>query len=237
MPDEKIRLSTDALIAMIVTEAEERELSELPDIEAMNEAFHPSERFQRKMAALLRKADRRSAYKKAKATAKKLFIAMTVSVSVLFCCLLPAKAVREAVVTTIIEWHDKFVSVIFTSDGTQTEGSFPSISLGFMPDDFILTDSSLPNEDRYYTLFEGPNGAWLSIRALPVQDEQPTFLDNEFSSYYSIEFASHQGLWGIRADNANVLHWEDDGLSFKLSGSLDISEIIQIAENISITSE
>ena len=28
--------------------------------------------------------------------------------------MLPVKAVREAVITTLIEWHDKFVSIIYS---------------------------------------------------------------------------------------------------------------------------
>ena len=30
--------------------------------------------------------------------------------------MLPVKAVREAVITTLIEWHDKFVSVLYVND-------------------------------------------------------------------------------------------------------------------------
>lgn len=52
MNDDKIRISPDALIAMIVTEAQDRELAQMPSLEEMNEDFQPSEKFQRKMEAL-----------------------------------------------------------------------------------------------------------------------------------------------------------------------------------------
>lgn len=52
MNDDKIRISPDALIAMIVTEAQDRELARMPSLEEMNEDFQPSEKFQRKMEAL-----------------------------------------------------------------------------------------------------------------------------------------------------------------------------------------
>ena len=51
MNDDKIRISPDALIAMIVTEAQDRELAQMPSLEEMNEDFQPSEKFQRKMEA------------------------------------------------------------------------------------------------------------------------------------------------------------------------------------------
>ena len=64
MNDDKIRISPDALIAMIVTEAQDRELAQMPSLEEMNEDFQPSEKFQRKMEALVhdtkRKAERKT---------------------------------------------------------------------------------------------------------------------------------------------------------------------------------
>lgn len=39
MTDDKIRISPDALIAMVVTEAQDRELAKMPSIEEMNEVF------------------------------------------------------------------------------------------------------------------------------------------------------------------------------------------------------
>lgn len=54
MNDDKIRISPDALITMIVTEAQNRELAQMPSLEEMNEAFHPSEKFLGKMDSLVR---------------------------------------------------------------------------------------------------------------------------------------------------------------------------------------
>lgn len=52
----EIRISPDALIALVVAEAEDRELSAMPSLEEMNAAFHPSEEFQKKMDRLLKQA-------------------------------------------------------------------------------------------------------------------------------------------------------------------------------------
>lgn len=54
MTDDKIRISPDALIAMVVTEAQDRELAKMPSIEEMNESFQPSEKFLQKMERLVR---------------------------------------------------------------------------------------------------------------------------------------------------------------------------------------
>lgn len=113
MNDDKIRISPDALIAMIVTEAQDRELAQMPSLEEMNEDFQPSEKFQRKMEALVHDTKRKAERKKRLLGIKRFFITLTAAISIFSCTMLPVKAVREAVITTLIEWHDKFVSVIY----------------------------------------------------------------------------------------------------------------------------
>lgn len=113
MNDDKIRISPDALIAMIVTEAQDRELARMPSLEEMNEDFQPSEKFQRKMEALVRDTKRKAERKKRLLNVKRFFITLTAAISIFSCTMLSVKAVREAVITTLIEWHDKFVSIIY----------------------------------------------------------------------------------------------------------------------------
>lgn len=114
MNDDKIRITPDALIAMIVTEAQDRELARMPSLEEMNEDFQPSEKFQRKMEALVRDTKRKAERKKRLLNVKRFFITLTAAISIFSCTMLPVKAVREAVITTLIEWHDKFVSIIYS---------------------------------------------------------------------------------------------------------------------------
>lgn len=52
--NDKIQISADALIAMVVTEAEARELKKMPSIEEMDDAFQPSEQFLKKMEKLVK---------------------------------------------------------------------------------------------------------------------------------------------------------------------------------------
>ena len=116
MNDDKIRISPDALIAMIVMEAQDRELAQMPSLEEMNEDFQPSEKFQRKMEALVHDTKRKAERKKRLLDIKRFFITLTAAISIFSCTMLPVKAVREAVITTLIEWHDKFVSIIYVNE-------------------------------------------------------------------------------------------------------------------------
>lgn len=82
MNDDKIRISPDALIAMIVTEAQDRELAQMPSLEEMNEDFQPSEKFQRKMEALVHDTKRKAERKKRLLGIKRFFITLTAAISI-----------------------------------------------------------------------------------------------------------------------------------------------------------
>lgn len=232
MNDDKIRISPDALIAMIVTEAQDRELARMPSLEEMNEDFQPSEKFQRKMEALVRDTKRKAERKKRLLNVKRFFITLTAAISIFSCTMLPVKAVREAVITTLIEWHDKFVSIIYVNE--ESPVSTFHITPSYIPSGFSQIESSGESTGRYYGQFQNSEGDWFSLRVLPVENSQVTSLDSEFSSYYSISFDNNQAIWGIMDDDSNTLLWESSTLSFQVRGNLSITELIKISEGIEI---
>lgn len=153
MNDDKIRISPDALIAMIVTEAQDRELAQMPSLEEMNEDFQPSEKFQRKMEALVHDTKRKAERKKRLLDIKRFFITLTAAISIFSCTMLPVKAVREAVITTLIEWHDKFVSIIYDAkDGLYGMGDNLMYLWGYRP---VLDDNeAVVYIDEDYVLYD-----------------------------------------------------------------------------------
>jgi hypothetical protein len=75
--NDEIRITPDALISLVVTEAEERELASMPSLKEMNAQFHPSEQFQKKMDRLLKKAHRKEGWVQIWKPTKKVLIAFT----------------------------------------------------------------------------------------------------------------------------------------------------------------
>lgn len=232
MNDDKIRISPDALIAMIVTEAQDRELAQMPSLEEMNEDFQPSEKFQRKMEALVHDTKRKAERKKRLLDIKRFFITLTAAISIFSCTMLPVKAVREAVITTLIEWHDKFVSIIYVNE--ESPVSTFHITPSYIPSGFSQIESSGESTGHYYGQFQNSAGDWFSLRVFPVENTQTISWDNEFSSYYSISFDSNQAIWGIMDDGSNTLLWESNFLAFQVRGNLNITELIKISEGIEV---
>lgn len=230
--DDKIRISPDALIAMIVTEAQDRELAQMPSLEEMNEDFQPSEKFQQKMEALVRDTKRKANRKQRLLDIKHLFITLTAAISIFSCTMLPVKAVREAVITTLIEWHDKFVSIIYVNE--ESSVSTFHITPSYIPEGFSEIESSDEFNSLYYSQFKNPSNDWFHILVLPIESTQKMSLDSEFSTYYSVNFNGIQAIWGIMDDKSNTLLWESGTLSFQVRGNLDLTEIIKISEGIKV---
>lgn len=232
MNDDKIRISPDALIAMIVTEAQDRELAQMPSLEEMNEDFQPSEKFQQKMEALVRDTKRKANRKQRLLDIKHLFITLTAAISIFSCTMLPVKAVREAVITTLIEWHDKIVSIIYVNE--ESSVSTFHITPSYIPEGFSEIESSDEFNSLYYSQFKNPSNDWFHILVLPIESTQKMSLDSEFSTYYSVNFNGIQAIWGIMDDKSNTLLWESGTLSFQVRGNLDLTEIIKISEGIKV---
>lgn len=63
---------------------------------------------------------------------------------------------------------------------------------------------------------------------------QQISLDNEYTTYYSIQFDSHDAIWGSREDGINLLTWSNNDFVYYMSSTLALNELIKIAEDIKI---
>lgn len=234
--NEQIHITPDALISLVVTEAEERELASLPSLEEMNKEFQPSENFQKKMNRLLKKARRKEEWGNIWQPTKKALTVLTTVVTVLTCSFLPAKAVQDAVVNTIIQWQDKFIDIVYSVDESDNMNlNLPlHVKLNYVPSGYLLS-SETSKSDRYMARYASDGDNWYTIRIIAIDSNQSVSLDAEFTKYYSIKFDDHNAIWGIRDDSSNSLVWEESRLSYELIGDINISELLRIAEGITVT--
>lgn len=233
----EIRISPDALIALVVAEAEDRELSAMPSLEEMNAAFHPSEEFQKKMDRLLKQAKRKQERKGAWRATKRLFVVATTVVTAFACILMPVQAVQEAVVSTVLNWRDQFVEILYSKeDDPNAVILLQNVELTYLPEGFTETPSNRTSNTSFWNEYQSENGEWLTVRILPIQDKQSTFVDDEYTHYYQISFDGIDAVLGSTIDGSNVLIWQNDGLTYQVSSSCDLSEIISVAEGIKLDS-
>lgn len=234
---DEIRITPDALISLVVTEAEERELAAMPSLKEMNAQFHPSEQFQKKMEQLLKKARRKDEWAHIWKPTKKVLVAFTSVVTVLAFALLPVKAVQDAVVDTLIQWRDGFMNIIYSAEGEHPQINLPTqIELNYIPEGYTLISEDSSERDRYMASLVADGDEWCTVRIVAIDSSQEISIDNEFTEYYTLEFDGHDAIWGIREDDRNTLLWNENGLSFMIYGNIDISEILKLAEGITVES-
>lgn len=161
--NDEIRITPDALISLVVTEAEERELASMPSLKEMNAQFHPSEQFQKKMDRLLKKAHRKEGWVQIWKPTKKVLIAFTSVVTALTFALLPVQAFQDAVVDTLIQWRDGFMNIVYSQETDRQHFDIASkINLSCILTGFTLTDEETSNQDRYIAEFTSDSGGWYS---------------------------------------------------------------------------
>lgn len=232
MNDDKLCISPDALIAMIVTEAQDRALAQMSGPEAAGDV-QPSDAFLRKMDALVRNPRRKADRKRHLRAAKRLLITLAAAMAIFSCTMLPVKAVRDAVVQTLMTWHDQFVAVSYVSEewGVMPE----SVTLSYLPDGFTLTEVREPKDvGHYYASYDNTEtGAFFTVMIVPIQGRQDVFLDDEHSQYYSITFDGHDAIWGDMFEGQmNDLLWEHNKLACSVEGNISLHELIKIAQGI-----
>ena len=204
MNDDKLCISPDALIAMIVTEAQDRALAQMSGPEAAGDV-QPSDAFLRKMDALVRNTRRKADRKRHLRAAKRLLIALAVAMAIF-------SYVSE-------EWGvmPESVTLSYLPDGfTLTEVSEPK------------------DVGHYYASYDNTEtGAFFTVMIVPIQGRQDVFLDDEHSQYYSITFDGHDAIWGDMFEGQmNDLLWEHNKLACSVEGNISLHELIKIAQGI-----
>lgn len=228
---DEIRISTDAMIALVVAEVEAREMAALPSLQEMNEAFQPSERFQKKMDKLFHSIKSKERMRRWRKAAKRTALCAAVLLSVFSCMMLPVNAVREAVVTTLLDWHEKFVSVVFDAQGSNAQALPDTIEIAYVPDGFSLQEPIWKDANFYDATYENGN-SYFSVQVIAVEDRQIIDVDNEQITFYQIRFGSQDALWGGSDNGYNILLWSRNGFSYVISGTIDLREMIQVSEGI-----
>lgn len=234
----EIRMSADALIALVMAEAEAREMAAMPGPEAMGAAFQPSQRFEKKMRRLLRQARWKKKKREALRAARRMFVVVTTVVTVFTCMLMPARAVREAVVSTVMNWREQFVEVVFEHEEENDVLCLPlRVILTYIPEGFVVTEENIVDGTRFYAEYQKAKKDWFVVRILPVERDQAVALDNEYTSYYQMRFDDTDAIWGIMKDESNELVWQDNGWSFHISSNFGLQEIMKIADGIEFYTE
>ena len=230
MNHDNTKISFEALLQMAVTEADQRDLARLPSNQEMNDAFQPSQRLEKKVEKTLHQRQtarrRRTALRWARNAA-----VVVLGIWVVFTgALVPVQAVQQAAYSTLLEWKEEFTSLFVSSDSAAVTALPEDIQVTYLPEGYTLKSHVQNDLDCIFQYANSSNQLLIQIRL--VQNYSQIDLDNEYSGYYTITFDDISALWIQNDSSMNVLIYEKDDYLFYLAGSMDISELIKIAQGI-----
>lgn len=144
---------------------------------------------------------------------------------------MPAKAVQKAVVTTLIEWQDKFMSVVFSSGDTMEQKLPETIELAYIPDQFTLREPVQQGTHRFFSAYTKGED-YFNVRIWCMENQPQINMDSENTTVCVLRFNGCEAIWGISEKGINTLAWSENNFVYQVSGTIDLKTLIQIAENI-----
>ena len=222
------QVSFDSLLRMAVRETYLQQTNSIPADDKLDEIIHPSDKFEKKMQAMVRRESRNEKLIYFRKITAKVAVVVLLCISLTFGSLLTAKAVRESVATTILEWHDKFTRIFIETD-TQPD-KLPEIRFNYIPEGFELVEEESVNNNLYkvYT-YRNISNNYIRIYINFGDDN----IDNENTTFYLLSIDNVRAMWINKQDN-NQLIISVGYINFNINGNIKLEEIVNIYKNIEI---
>ena len=145
---------------------------------------------------------------------------------------------RAIAINILSQWHEKYVSFIFSSNALPQE--LPEITIGYIPEGYKLVSQN-NDEDKtrtFYVYVNSENEA-LYIDVIAVSGKYKTNYDNEHRTIHYITLDNGLDALYLEGDSIewlNALIWSsaDSKLVFEVVGRLSKEELLKIAAGIKI---
>ena len=165
-----------------------------------------------------------------KKAGKRITASIACLLAVFTCIFAPVEAVQDAVISTVIEWRDKFNQIIFSSD-SKLHSLPATIHIKYWPSGYYV-ESTYQDNSRFHMAAVNKDGLYSTVEILLMDEPQTVLLDNEYSDYYRISFGSNDALWTCHESGNNILTWADQNVLYQVTTAASLNEAIYIAENI-----
>lgn len=225
------KLSFEALLQMAVTEADQRDLARLPSNQEMNDAFQPSQRLEKKVEKTLHQRQNARRRRIALRWARNAAV-VVLGIWVVFTgALVPVQAVQQAAYSTLLEWKEQFTSLFVSSDSSAVTALPEDIQVTYLPEGYTLESESI-SPVIFIQQYSNSFSEKLMIQINQINDKKQIDIDNEYSDYYSLKFDNISALWLQNESKQNTLIYQHGSYLFSITGTIDISELIKIAQGI-----
>lgn len=226
------QVSFDSLLRMAVRETYMDQVNSIPPEDELEKILHTDDNFKNKIKAIVRKENRNEKLIHFSRAAAKVAVVVMVCISLTFASLMTAEAVRESVVTTILEWHDKFTRIFIETDAQPDK--LPEIRFNYIPEGFELdSEKSFVQENYQYFLYKNSDHSFINIYIIMKSKNNGIFIDNEQSNIYVLKIDNKDCLWKYNEYENQFICPFDNGF-YNITSAISIEEIIKIYKNIEI---
>lgn len=158
-------------------------------------------------------------------TAASILIVFSIWNAVMLC----SPSVQAAVVDTIVEFFDKYVSFDFSSkDDNVVVGTH---TVGYIPNGYKLIDTITTEGYEKYIFSNGNDNIFLRIMSTGISE---VGVDSENRTMRPVEIKDYvaYALLHNDSDESTVVIWGDENCSFTLTANLSLSQLIKIANSL-----
>lgn len=184
-----------------------------------------------------RKQEKQKVHKPLRVFKRIVFVAAVLT-SLFAATMMTSATVRNAVAKTMIDWTGRNVGIQFKIDGAPLSALPDGYGPHYIPERFqfkednaiiipSLIDFSYTGEDEFSTL---------TVRASVIRNASRVCLDNEHTTFEMVTFQgveSYVGHWiSLDGTEGYEMVWAKDGIEHYIFGTVTLSELFTIAENI-----
>ncbi len=140
-----------------------------------------------------------------------------------------AKATANPVIDFFIKVYEKFSTLISSKNNGTSSVQFKAKTPTDIPEGFEVNQETL-GQQSYYCSYRNAEDEWFSVSQTLYENAQYAVdTESALSSYVRIN-----GLTGycFEKQNSTLIIWDDDFYCYQISGSLDYSRLVQIAESL-----
>lgn len=225
-------VSVSSMANLAAREAMLQELSDIPPRSELEKMFKTSVKHEKRILKAIKKEKRVENLYKLSRKFSNISVVLVICFTVFFTPVLSAKAVRESIAQTIIEWKDEFCRIFIESDAEPV--TINNVEIGYIPEGYVLAGEPIYSEGRYRCTYYEPNEKRIiHIEIYNDVKYYDAFIDNETLNYYIVLLNNNNGMW-VNNDLINILTISDKRYSYYIEGYVDVYELIKIYENLII---
>lgn len=226
----KNSISYENLIQLAAKESFQRKISEMPSDDELKRLYgNKSARHKKKMQKMLNKDKRQIAISNLSRRFSKIYFIFTSSLIVVFSTLLSARAVRESISVTILDWKHNFTGIFIENENIRS--GLPDMEITYIPEGFSLVSDEQISLDTRIINYENNSSDYIIIYISTYSQNFTNNVDNEYSEYYMLRIDDIPATW-VQQDNQNTLVISQNSIFYNISGTVSLDEIVRIYKNI-----